>query len=266
VLVTAGGGEVGLVEDKYYSILDSALTIGKTCSIMYPEDNSFTFARNMHYLMPLLNVDLRLDVVTHEYLADWAEIKNFSKRISFHSVLNEDNLEYVYTYIHNMINKDKQPAPNIIGNNCEIHETAIIGLRGNTFAFCPDGSRIRLIEVGNVVIGDDVDIDAYSTVHRSCMNSTVIGNGTKICAQVNIGHNCIIGERNLISAGVRLAGETTVGNDCFIWQGVITRNRVKICDNVMIGAGSLVLNDITKPGVYFGSPAKYVKPFNPDLR
>jgi len=63
-----------------------------------------------------------------------------------------------------------------------------------------------------------------------------------------------------------LGGGTKVGDYCYIWQGVITRSNIKICDNVVVGAGSLVLNDIIEPGTYFGSPAEYVKPYDGSLR
>ncbi len=111
-----------------------------------------------------------------------------------------------------------------------------------------------------VVIEDDVDIEAQCIVHRAAMTSTIIGEGSKICVKVNFGHNCICGKNNFIAPGVLLGGGTEIGDNCYIWQGVITRSNVKICSGAIIGAGSLVMHDITKPGVYFGQPAKFIKP------
>ena len=62
--------------------------------------------------------------------------------------------------------------------------------------------------------------------------------------------------------GVLYGGGTQIGSDCFIWQGVITHSQVKICDKVMVGNGSYVHRDITKSGIYAGSPAKFIKPFD----
>jgi UDP-3-O-[3-hydroxymyristoyl] glucosamine N-acyltransferase len=155
---------------------------------------------------------------------------------------------------------------NVISPMANIHETAVVGVHGNTYCSAPDKSKINMKHMGNVVIEDDVDVEALSIVHRSTMASTTIKKGAKVCVKVNVGHNCYVGERTILAPGVMLGGETIVGKDCYIWQGVITRSKVKICDEVIIGAGSLVMHDIEKSGIYFGSPAKYVKPYDSSAR
>ena len=120
--------------------------------------------------------------------------------------------------------------------------------------------------MGNVVIEDYAEVQALSVVHRSIFKSTIIRKNAQIFAKVNIGHNCDIGESTIICPGSMIAGGTKIGKNCYIWQGVITKSNITICDNVIIGAGSLVLKDITKSGVYFGSPVKYIKAYQEDLR
>ena len=173
----------------------------------------------------------------------------------------EDRIEYVWTYIHNTVNKDVEPEI-IIGKDCYIHPRAIIGVHGNTYAKAPDGTRLHLKEIGGVQIGDRVDIEANSIVHRSCFGNTIIEDDVKVCVMCNIGHNTKIGKRTYIAPGVLLGGGTQIGEDCFIWQGVITHSQTKICDRVMVGNGSYVHRDITESGIYAGSPAKFIKPFD----
>jgi acetyltransferase-like isoleucine patch superfamily enzyme len=256
---------MGLIEDKYKNILNIALKLNKTSSILNPIDNTLTFARDNNYILKLKNYNKNLHVIV-PYNINKDIIKNLSKNIHIYIIDKEDNIEYIFTYIHNLINKNKIPKKNIIGKNVYIHHSAIIGITGNTYCVCPDGSKLNLKHMGNVIIEDNVDIEAYTIVHRAGIDSTIIKEGSKICVKCNIGHNCIIGTHTFIAPGVLLGGGTKIGNNCYIWQGVITRSNIKICDNVIIGMGSLVMKDITKPGVYYGNPVRYVKSYNEKLR
>lgn len=256
---------MGLVEDKYMDILDAGLMLDKTSSILDPKDYSLTFTRSGEYFKKVLSIDKHLHIIVPHDI-DSRLVAQVSDNITIYKLHPGDNIEYVFTYIHNEINKDKEPEPNVIGHNCNIHETAVIGVHGNTYCVCPDGSKLNLKHMGNVVIEDNVDVEALSIVHRAGMASTIIGEGSKVCVKCNIGHNCIIGKRTFIAPGVLLGGGAEIGDYCYIWQGVNTRSNISICDKVVIGAGSLVMNDITESGVYFGQPAKYVKPYDEKLR
>ena len=251
--------------NKYKYLWNVAHDLGKTSSILDVEDNSLTFAKNFKYLKILANTDKSVHVIVPSSVVNH-DLGIISLNVNLHFLYPDDDVKYVFTYIHNHINRNKDPKINIIGNNCGIHPTAIIGLPGNCLCDCPDGTMMNLKHMGNVVIEDNVEIQALSIIHRACFTSTTIKKNAKIFCKVNIGHNCIIGERTIVSPGTCLAGNTKVGSDCYIWQGVITRSNISICDGVILGAGSLVLKDITKPGVYFGSPAKYIKPYDKTLR
>jgi acetyltransferase-like isoleucine patch superfamily enzyme len=257
---------MGLIEQRYSDVLKNGLELGKTCSALQLENNCLTFARSEKYLKIISQTDkYNVHVIIPESLK-FTTIETLPDTITTHLVKKGDNIEYVFTYIHNEINKDKDPKANVIGKGVNIHSTAIIGVHGNTYCVCPDGSKLNMKHMGNVVIEDNVDVEALCIVHRAGMTSTIIGEGSKLCVKVNFGHNCICGKRTFIAPGVLLGGGTEIGSNCYIWQGVITRSNIKICDNVIIGAGSLVMNDITKPGVYFGSPAKFVKDYDESLR
>jgi serine acetyltransferase len=253
------------VEDKYREILEDALELSNTCSILEPADESLTFARSVDYLSRLRNTDKDISVIV-PYDMDKQLMNELPKNINVHVLEKGDSIEYVFTYIHNMINKYKAPKENIIGDDVNIHESVIFGVHGNTYCVCPDGSKLNLKHMGNIIVEDYVDIEALSIVHRSGMTSTIIGEGSKVCVKCNVGHNCIIGKRTFLAPGVLLGGGTEIGDNCYLWQGVITRSNIKICSNVVVGAGSLVLGDITEPGTYFGSPAKYVKSYDGSLR
>jgi UDP-3-O-[3-hydroxymyristoyl] glucosamine N-acyltransferase len=257
--------ETNMIRDKYPKLWKVAMKFDNTSSILDPVNKSLTFARNDKYLEKLLKQDKKLHVIVpHNINRKLAN--QLPPNITTQILNKEDNIEYIFTYLHNKINKNKKPKPNIISPSAKIHKTAVIGVHGNTYCRDPEGNMVNLKHMGNVVIGDNVDVEALSIVHRAGMASTIIGKGTKVCVKCNIGHNCVIGKRTFIAPGVLLGGGTKVGNNCYIWQGVITRSNISICDNVVIGAGSLVMHDITKPGVYFGSPAKYVKPYDESLR
>jgi len=234
----------------------------KTSSIFDVKDKSVVFARNDKYLKLLLNETEKDIFLLLPYTINEDLVCHLPRNIHAQVLGPKDSVEYVWTFIHNDLNRDTEPAPVVYGNNCNIHSTAIVGIHGNTYAISPDGYRIHLKEIGGVKIGDDVDVEAYSIVHRSCFGNTTIGNGVKICVMCNIGHNTKIGNRTYIAPGVKLGGGTEIGDDCFIWQNVVTHSQVKICDKVMVGNASYVHRNITESGIYAGSPAKFIKPFD----
>ncbi len=253
------------VEEKYSEILEDALELSNTCSILEPADESLTFARSVGYLSRLKNIDKDISVIV-PYDMTRRLMNELPKNINVHVLEEGDSIEYVFTYIHNMVNKDKDPKENIIGDNVNIHESVIFGVHGNTYCTCPDGSKLNLKHMGNIIVEDNVDVEALSIVHRAGMTSTIIGEGSKVCVKCNVGHNCIIGKRTFLAPGVLLGGGTEIGDNCYLWQGVITKSNVKIGDKVIVGAGSVVLNDLIEPGIYVGTPAKYIKPYDETLR
>jgi UDP-3-O-[3-hydroxymyristoyl] glucosamine N-acyltransferase len=136
-----------------------------------------------------------------------------------------------------------------LGANVIIHSGAVIGADGFGFAF--DGTRsIKIHQLGGVTIGDDVDIGAGTTIDRGAIDDTVIGNGVKIDNQVQIGHNCTIGEHTIICGCAAIAGSVTIGKYCIMGGASGAVGHITIADKVQVSAMSLVSKSITEPGMY----------------
>jgi len=247
----------------YEKIIKKYSKYTSTCPLDNLQDGCITFVRNINALALLIDVPVR-DVVVLAPL-DFATYVSDSlsvfKNYKFEFV---DNVDYVFTMIHNELNHGEMPRQNIIGENCCIHPMAIIGVEGTHTCKAPDGKRIQLIHMGNVVLYDNVEILAFATIQRGVFNSTILKNGVKIDSHVNIGHNSIIGENSVLALGAIVGGSVRLGKNCMVGLGAILRNGIKICDNVIIGMGSNVVKNIFEPGIYMGSPAKYFKPYEKD--
>jgi UDP-3-O-[3-hydroxymyristoyl] glucosamine N-acyltransferase len=230
----------------------------RTCSLFDLRDECVTFVRQKEYLSLLSKTKYSLGVLIPEELFPTAEVLDNVKLIQVHKGAD---IDYCFTMLHNLINRDKDPEPNKIGKGCVIHNTVILDVPGNTYVEGPTGKRIMMKSMGNVVLGNDVEIAANSIVHTSTMSSTTIKNGVKICVMCNIGHNCFIDENTCFAPGVMVAGGVRIGKNCYLWQGVLIRDNISICDNVTIGIGSVVTKSITEPGVYYGTPCVYRKPY-----
>lgn len=136
-----------------------------------------------------------------------------------------------------------------IGKNAVIHSSVVLGADGFGFAF--DGRQsIKIAQLGGVLIGDDVEIGAGSTVDRGALDDTVIEQGVKIDNQVQIAHNCVIGAHTIICGCSAIAGSTTIGKYCTIGGGVGVIGHLRIADKVMISAMSLVSQSIPEAGIY----------------
>lgn len=136
-----------------------------------------------------------------------------------------------------------------LGNRVLLHAGVVVGADGFGFAF--DGTQsIKIAQLGGVLIGDDVEVGAGSTIDRGALDDTVVGNGVKIDNQVQIAHNCIIGEHTVICGCSAIAGSTHIGRYCTIGGAVGIIGHLNIVDKVMISAMSLVSQSIDKPGLY----------------
>lgn len=141
-----------------------------------------------------------------------------------------------------------------IGKNCIMHSGVVIG--GDGFGFAPvDGHYEKIPQTGNVVIEDDVEIGANTTVDRAMMGSTRIGRGTKLDNLIQIAHNCSVGSDTVMAAQVGIAGSAKIGSNCMIGGQVGIVGHISIADGTHIGAQSGV-NKGTKPGEsIMGAPA-----------
>ncbi len=138
----------------------------------------------------------------------------------------------------------------VVGNNSIIHSGAVIGADGFGFALQADKSWYKIKQVGNVEIGDEVEIGANTTVDRAALGSTIIANGVKLDNQVIIGHNVHIDEHAIMAGGSLIAGSSKVGKRCQIGGGVAISGHLEIVDDVVITGRSMVIGSIKKSGVY----------------
>ncbi len=136
-----------------------------------------------------------------------------------------------------------------VGNRVTLHSGCVIGADGFGFAPSADG-WVKIHQIGGVVIGDDVEIGACTTVDRGALDDTVIGRGVIIDNQVQIAHNVQIGENTAIAGCTGIAGSTQIGRNCTIAGAVSIVGHLTIADGVHISVNTLVNKSITQAGSY----------------
>lgn len=139
-----------------------------------------------------------------------------------------------------------------IGARGIIHSGVVIGADGFGFARELDGSWVKIPQTGRVLIGDDVEIGANTTIDRGAMEDTVIEDGIKMDNQIQIGHNVRIGAHTIISGCVGIAGSARVGRRCTIGGAAMVHGHLEIADDVTIASGTMVAKSIGKAGIYTG--------------
>ena len=146
-------------------------------------------------------------------------------------------------------------SESIIGNNCVIHSGAIVGADG--FGFTPNdkGEYTKVPQTGNVIIEDNVDVGAGTTIDRATLGSTHIKKGVKLDNQIQIAHNVEIGENTVIAAQTGIAGSTKIGQNCMIGGQVGIVGHLTIGNNVRIQAQSGIGRNVKDDEVLQGSPA-----------
>ena len=136
-----------------------------------------------------------------------------------------------------------------IGQRCIVHPGAVVG--GDGFGHAPDGGTyVKVPQIGAVVIGDDVEVGANSTIDRGAIGDTVIADGVKIDNQVQIGHNVRIGEHTVIAGCVGISGSAVIGRRCMLGGMVGVVGHLEICDDVLVTGRTMISSSIRQPGIY----------------
>ena len=153
------------------------------------------------------------------------------------------------------------------GQRAIIHSGTVIGADGFGFACEANGEWLKIAQTGCVIIGDDVEIGANTTIDRGTLGDTIIGNGVKLDNQIQIGHNVHIGAHSALAACVGIAGSTRIGERCTVGGGALIIGHLTLADDVEISSGTLVSKSITAPGKYTGVPpflrhAEWLKNFS----
>jgi UDP-3-O-[3-hydroxymyristoyl] glucosamine N-acyltransferase len=160
--------------------------------------------------------------------------------IGAHSTIDDDSYLYarVTLYHHTQV-----------GKRAILHSGAVLGADG--FGFAPEkGQWVKIEQLGCVLIGDDVEIGANTTVDRGALGDTIIHNGVKLDNQIQIGHNVKIGQGTAIAGCTAVAGSTTIGRHCRIAGLVGIAGHLEITDGVVILGMSGVSKSILEPGIY----------------
>lgn len=147
-----------------------------------------------------------------------------------------------------------------IGSNCIFHSNVSIGADGFGYRPSDDGSGlVKIPQIGNVVIGNDVEIGANSCVDRGKFSSTIIGDGCKIDNLVQIAHNCVMGRSCIMAGNSGLAGSVTLGDGVIIGGSASIKDHTTLHSGVVVGAGSGVTKDVPAGKTVLGYPAQDAK-------
>ncbi|WP_345795177.1 UDP-3-O-(3-hydroxymyristoyl)glucosamine N-acyltransferase [Thauera sp. JM12B12] len=141
----------------------------------------------------------------------------------------------------------------VIGDDCILHAGVVIGADGFGFARERAGAWVKIPQTGRVIIGNDVEIGANTTVDRGALDDTVIGDGVKLDNLIQIAHNVRVGEHTIMAGCAGVAGSAQIGARCMIGGQAGISGHLSIADDVVVSAWTLVAKSITKPGVYTGN-------------
>lgn len=136
-----------------------------------------------------------------------------------------------------------------IGARGIVHSGVVIGADG--FGFAPEGGAwLKIPQTGRVLIGDDVEIGANTTIDRGALDDTIIGNGVKLDNQIQVGHNVVIGDHCVMAGCVGIAGSARIGKGCMVGGGAIILGHLEVAERCTISAMTLITKSITEPGTY----------------
>ena len=153
-------------------------------------------------------------------------------------------------------------AQTVVGKSCVLHSGCVLGADGFGFAPQEDGSYKKIPQIGNVSLGDNVEIGANTCIDCATMGSTRIHDGVKLDNLIQIAHNVELGKNTAIAAQTGISGSTKIGTNCIIGGQVGLAGHIHIANNTKIGAQSGLLGNVKKEGEeLMGSPAINVKDF-----
>ena len=148
-----------------------------------------------------------------------------------------------------------------LGRDCEVHPHTSIGSDGFGYAVGASRRPQKLSHLGNVCIGDEVEIGSNCAIDRATLSSTHIRSGTKLDNLCHIAHNCDLGEDGFYTAGFMMAGSTTIGRRFMTGGNSVVSAHLKLADDVVLAGRSTVTSDVPEPGHYGGYPLQPLKDF-----
>jgi UDP-3-O-[3-hydroxymyristoyl] glucosamine N-acyltransferase len=149
----------------------------------------------------------------------------------------------------------------IVGADCILHSGAVIGADGFGFAPNADGPFSKIVQVGNVILEDFVEVGANTTIDRATMGSTIVHRGVKLDNLIQIAHNAEVGENTVIAGQSGIAGSGKVGKNCMIGAQVGIIGHITVGDHVKIGGQAGVMTNVANNSTVIGSPIQDHKDF-----
>ncbi|MFY9142028.1 UDP-3-O-(3-hydroxymyristoyl)glucosamine N-acyltransferase [Sulfuricurvum sp.] len=269
-LQNAGAGEISFLSDSKYekdlgATRASAVILPASKAHLLPDgvialesDEPYMSVAllSKYFAKPLQSSDVEPVIGEGSVVYPTAHIENGVKIGSNCTIMSG-----VYVGAESVIGDDVILYPNVsvyrdskIGNRVMIHSGTVIGSDGFGYAHTKMGEHIKLYQNGNVIIEDDVEIGANTTVDCAVFGSTVIKQGSKIDNLVQIGHNCVVGEHSILVSQSGLAGSTTLGRNVVMGGQSATAGHLSIAPFTTLAARSGVTKSIMQKGVYSGFP------------
>ena len=236
------------------------------CTLIKVKDPYFAFAQLLDFYSKMKPV--KKGVSPHAYIAETAKIGKdvyIGEFVSIgENVVVGDNTQLfphvclgdnVKVGSRTILNSGvKVYADCVIGDDCILHAGAVIGADG--FGFAPkDGIFVKIPQIGNVVIGDNVEIGANTCIDRATMGSTRIGNNVKLDNLIQVAHNVEIGEGSAFAAQVGIAGSAKIGKHCIMGGKAGVVGHITVGDGTMVGPQSSVTHTLAPGQVVLGAPA-----------
>jgi UDP-3-O-[3-hydroxymyristoyl] glucosamine N-acyltransferase len=221
------------------------LAYAQVVSAFYPQQVIPAFVHPSCIIDPSASISSSASMGAHVVIGKNVRIAD-AVIIEAGSIINDNCSIAKNTHLHANVTLY---ADSQIGANNIIHSGAVIGADG--FGYAPDqGEWYKIKQLGNVIIGNQVEIGANTTIDRAALGSTRIADGVKLDNLIQIGHNVHIGEHTAIAACVAIAGSATIGKRCQIGGASAIAGHLSIADDVIITGMSMVISSIKSAGVY----------------
>lgn len=267
-LESANPGDLTFLSDMKFAALarttrasvilvrDEATAVGASVRIIHPAPH-LAFAEALDWLFPpspvVAGVSPRASVREPASL-EGVEVRDFAS-IGVGTRIGEGSVVHPHAVVGDdvMIGRDCVIHAGAViangvrlGDRCIIHSGAVVGADG--FGFQPSRKGWRKVaQVGTVILGDDVEIGANTTIDRGAIDDTIIGNGVKIDNLVQVGHNCRIGDNTIIAACSGIAGSAQIGARCMLGGQAMINGHITLCDDVVVSGNTVVASDVDKP-------------------
>ena len=245
------GKEFSSAKKSIIRVPNARIGFAKALAIFFPEPKLAAGIHPTAVVAPSARIDATAHIGPHCVVGERVNIGDNCVLQSGNSVGDDSTLGEETNLFHNVTIYPRSQ----IGRRVRIHAGSVIGSDGYGYVL-DAGAHRKVPQVGNVVIGDDVEIGANVTIDRGALGATIIGRGTKIDNLVQIAHNVVIGEHCIVIAQVGIAGSTRLGNYVILAGQAGLAGHLKIGNQASVGAQSGVMYDIPDGGKWMGTIAQ----------